>query len=60
MAMLKVLRSLSEVEQIPSSAEPGMTMERTQAELHQGRVRWDIRKDFSMERAVKHWKCPGR
>lgn len=28
--------------------------------LHQERVRWDFRKDFSMERAAKHWNCPGR
>ena len=23
--------------------------------LHQGRFRWDIRKNFFTERAVKHW-----
>lgn len=51
MAMLEVLRSLSEVEQIPSRAELGMTMERTQAEAAAGEGQVGHQEDSSLERA---------
>lgn len=49
MAVLEVLRSLSEVKQIPPSAGLGTTMERTQPEAAPGRVRWDTGAVSSLE-----------
>lgn len=57
---LKVLSSLLEVEQIPSSAELGVTMGRTQPEAAPREVWVGHRRNFFIERVVKHCDCPGR